>query len=173
MQKGGKNMAKDQLPATRRISGLPQRGAEDDPFFAIQREINRMFDDFFRGDELAPLGAERELRTFSPAIDVQETDKGVTVTAELPGLDEKDVEVTLGDGTLTVRGEKKEEREERGKQYRQREMSYGAFNRVIRLPDGIDTEKVDARFKNGILTITAPWIEEAETKSKKIPIKTQ
>lgn len=164
-------MAKDQLPATRRRNGLPQRGAEDDPFFAIQREMNRMFDDFFRGDELAPFGGERELRTFSPAIDAHESEKVVTVRAELPGLDEKDVEVTLGDGTLAISGEKMEEKEERGEQYRQREMSYGAFNRVTRLPDGIDTEKVDARFKNGVLTVTLPWLKDAGTKSKKIPIK--
>ena len=93
--------------------------------------------------------------------------------AELPGLEEKDVEVLLDNETLTIKGEKKEEKEDKGKGYYHVECSYGSFHRVIPLPAGIDQKKVQAQFKNGVLNITLPKAEEAKAKGKKIPIKSE
>jgi HSP20 family protein len=88
-------------------------------------------------------------------------------------LDEKDVEVTLAENGLTIRGEKKDKKEEKGKDCRHRETSYGSFRRIIPLPEGLNTEKADARFENGVLTVTLPRLEEAKGKAKKIAIKAE
>jgi len=135
--------------------------------------MNQMFDEIFRGFDLTPFSAGRSFGAFSPSVDVREGEKEVSIKAELPGLDEKDVEVTLTDDALTIRGEKKEEKEDKGKDYWHRETSYGSFHRVIPLPEGLNQEKVDARFKNGILTVTLPRLEGAKTKEKKIAVKTE
>jgi HSP20 family protein len=135
--------------------------------------MNRMFDNFFRGFELSPFEDERSFGSFSPSVDVREGEKEVTVRAELPGMNEKDIEVSLTDDALTIRGEKKDEKEEKGKDYWHRETSYGSFRRVIPLPEGLNQEKVDARFKNGILTVTLARLEEAKAKGKKITVKTE
>jgi HSP20 family protein len=97
----------------------------------------------------------------------------VEVRAELPGIDEKDIDVRLSDGTLTIRGEKKEEREEReeGGSYYVSERRYGSFQRSFRIPEGIDHDKVDASFRKGVLTITLPKTPEAQQKAKKIEVK--
>jgi len=130
-----------------------------------------MFDDFFRGLDLPPFDSRRNTETFIPSIDIREDEKAVVVKAELPGMDEKDIEVNLADNGLTIRGEKKDEKEEKGKGYWHREASYGAFSRFIPLPEGLDMEKVDARFKNGVLTVTLARQEGATAKGKKISIK--
>lgn len=166
-------MIKNLLPIVRLRGGSPLRRVDEHPFFALQREMNQMFDDIFEGISPAAL-REKGLATFYPSIDVKETDTEITVKAELPGMEEKDVEVTLEDETLTLRGEKKaEEKEEDGKGYWRRETSYGSFLRVIPLPRGIDQEKVDARFKNGVLSITLPKQEEEKVKGKKIAVKAE
>jgi HSP20 family protein len=133
--------------------------------------MNRMFDDFFRASDLAKFEEGEGWEAFSPAIDVKQDEKEVTVKAELPGMDEKGIEVSLSDQGLAIRGEKKAEKEEKGKHYWRREASYGAFSRLVPLPEGLDLEKVDARFRNGILTVTLPRREEARDKEKKIAIK--
>jgi HSP20 family protein len=107
----------------------------------------------------------------NPAMDVTENDSAYEIVAELPGMDEKNVDVTLANGVLTVKGEKTEEREERKKDYYLRERIFGSFDRSFRLPDGVDAAKIDATFKNGILNITLPKTTEAKQSEKKIIIK--
>ena len=161
------------LPSVWRRSEAPMQRAEDQsPFFALQREMNRVFDDFFRGVDLSPFDRVGSYGSFTPSIDVRQDDKEVLIKAELPGLDEKDVEVTLTEDTLTIRGEKKEEKEEKEKGYWHHETRYGSFHRSIALPAGINTDKADARFKNGVLTVSLPLYEEARAKAKKIAVKT-
>ncbi|MCE5282118.1 MAG: Hsp20/alpha crystallin family protein [Deltaproteobacteria bacterium] len=131
-----------------------------------------MFDDVFRGLDLSLFDSGRNTGTFIPSIDIREDEKGVVVKAELPEMDERDIEVNLADNGLTIQGEKKDEKEEKGKGYWHREASYGAFCRFIPLPEGLDMEKVNARFKNGVLTVTLARQEGAKEKGKKISIKT-
>ena len=159
------------LPTVWRRSESPLRRADENPFLALHREMNRMFDDFFRASDLAKFEEGEVWEAFSPAIDVKQDEKEVTVKAELPGMDEKDIEVSLSEQGLAIRGEKRAEKEEKGKQYWRHEASYGAFRRVVPLPEGLDLEKVDARFKNGVLTVTLVRREEARAKEKKIAIK--
>jgi HSP20 family protein len=136
--------------------------------------MNRLFDDFLGEFPLAPRWGERELAPteFSPRIDVSETDKEVKIAAELPGMDEKDITVELEDAAVTIRGERKEEKEEKGRNWYTKEQSYGAFHRVVPLPAGVDGEKAAARFKKGILTITAPKRPEEQARRKAIRIET-
>ena len=163
-------MIKNLLPTVWRRSETPLRRAEESPFLALHREMNRMFDDFSRGFDLSPFDGGWSWG-FSPSVDVREDEKEVTVKAELPGMEEKDIEVNLADNGLTIKGEKKAEKEEQGKDNWYRETSYGAFHRFIPLPEGLDKEKVDAHFKNGVLTVTLRRLEEA--KGKKIAIKAE
>jgi len=104
-------------------------------------------------------------------MDLEETEKEYRITAELPGMEEKDVEVLLAGNTLTLKGEKKEEKEEKGKSFYHVERSYGTFQRTVPLPEGIDLKKIDAEFKNGVLTVKLPKTAEAKTKGRKVPIK--
>lgn len=151
---------------------LSRREEEEngDSLYDIRREMNRLFDDFFRGaDLMAP--SERE-RTFTPSLNVTESDAAIEVTAELPGMDEDDIDLTLSRQGLTIRGEKREEKEEEGKNYYTRERSYGYFRRSIPVPmDAIDPDNVEATFDKGILTITLPKREEARSVTKRIEVK--
>ncbi len=137
------------------------------PFFSLRREMDRLFEDFFRGWEVAPW-AEGE---WFPALDVAETNDQVIVRAEIPGMEPKDIEVTLSDDSLSVRGEKKEEKEEKKKNYHRRESHYGSFSRVIRLPALVDTAKAEASYDKGVLTVTAPKMEKEKTKRVEIKVK--
>lgn len=133
----------------------------------MQREINRVFDSFFRtgvqtDTDLAP-------SAWSPATDVVEHDNQFVVKVELPGLRKEDVNLTLEDNILTVRGEKRLENEEKESNYHRVERSYGAFQRCFTLGQAVEGDKIDASFKDGILTITVPKAEEA--KQKQIDIK--
>lgn len=149
---------------------VPARREEMHPFLSLQREINRLMEDFF--GEIEPAGiSDPWFRTFSPRVDVKETEKEIKVSAELPGLDEKDIEVLMSNDTLTIKGEKKEEKEEKEESYHRMERRFGSFSRVIPLPEGIDTEKVQANFEKGILRISLPKTEKAAG-AKKIPVKT-
>ena len=145
---------------------------EDHPFHSLHREMDEMFDSLWKGFDVSPLRILEE-RSFMPAVDVVESDGMVKAVVELPGMDEKDVEVLLTDDTLTIKGEKKEEKEEKGKDYYRSERTYGSFHRVIALPREIDAEKVEARFKNGVLTVEMHKREEAATKGTKVQIKTE
>lgn len=141
----------------------------DDPFASLQRQMNRLFDDAFSG--YAPLARTGNGAAIAPSIDVKETDKAIEVEAELPGVDEKDVQVTIADNILTIKGEKKAEREENKKDYFVSERSYGSFLRSFELPAGIDAANVDATFTKGVLKVTLPKTAAAEAKAKKIEIK--
>lgn len=99
-----------------------------------------------------------------PAFDISENDKEYTLTAELPGIDAKDLDITISDGILTVKGEKKREKEDKGENYHRIERSYGSFQRSFHIPEKVKTEKVDATFKDGILKLTLEKDEKSETK---------
>jgi len=162
---------KSLLPSLRRRAETPAKREEEHPFYSLQREMNRLFDDFFRGFDLEPFGTrEDRYAGFSPSIDLREDEKAFTLKAEIPGIDEKDVEVLVSDDAITIKGEKKEEQEDKGKDYYRVERTYGSFHRVIPLPKGVNLDKVEATFKNGVLSISLPKTEEARTKGKKIPI---
>jgi HSP20 family protein len=146
-----------------------RRGEDTNPFLTLHREINRLFDDFFRGFEVAPFSNGRLFdRTMGwPSIEISETEKEVKVTAELPGLDEKDIEVELANGVLAIRGEKKTEIEDRDRLFSER--YYGRFERRIPVDD-VEEDKVKASFKNGLLTILLPKSPAAQQKVKRIAI---
>ena len=104
-------------------------------------------------------------------IERGESDKAYEITAELPGMDEKDIEVNVANGALTIKGEKKEEKEEKQKDYYVSERRYGSFERYFELPDGVDAGKIEAAFKNGVLRVTLPKTAEAQKPAKKIEVK--
>jgi HSP20 family protein len=135
----------------------------------MQDRINRMFDEFFHGFSLAPWAEER--MEWLPLVDVSETDDAVRVTAELPGIPAKEVDISLTDDLLTIRGEKKSEQSQMKRDYHRVERSYGLFTRTVRLPAVVDAEKVEATFRDGILTVTMPKREEAKTRKVKIDVK--
>jgi HSP20 family protein len=161
------------LPSFRRSAwdkgeSLPSREIWE-PFSSLRRDMERAFENFSRDFGWSPpaLAGMAE----APRVDVSETDSEVKIEAELPGVDEKDVEVVLSEGRLTIKGEKKQETEDKGDNYYRMERSYGKFSRVIPLPDGVvDNENVDATFKNGVLTITLPKLEEAQQISRRITV---
>lgn len=150
------------------------------PFESLRREIDRLFDDFDGGFWRAPFRSSlfdvapfRREAVFGavPAVDFTETDKAYEITAELPGLDEKNIEVKLVDGLLTIKGEKQDEKEEKRKDYYMHERSFGAFERAFQVPEGVDKDKIDASFKKGVLTLTLPKSAEAQKAEKKIAVK--
>jgi HSP20 family protein len=108
----------------------------------------------------------------APAVDIAEHETAYEITAELPGMDESNIDVKFSDGTLTIKGEKKDEREEKQKDYHLSERRYGSFQRSFGVPDGVDADKIEAHFKNGVLTVTLPKRPEAQKSEKKIAIKT-
>ena len=132
-----------------------------------------MFDNFFRGFDVAPRGfAAGGMGIFTPSIDVKENEKEFIIKAELPGVEEKDIEVTVANDSVTIKGEKKEEKEDKDKNYYYMERSYGSFSRVIPLKAEIESSKAEARFKNGILDIKIPKNQSIKAKGTKVPIKT-
>jgi HSP20 family protein len=174
---------RDLIPWSRQENRLPatvsaERDRNDHPLLSLHREVNRLFDDVFRGFGVPSLGGfgvpplgsfDRSLSW--PSVELGETDKEVRITAELPGLDEKDVDITVEEGVLTLRGEKKSEVEDKERGYTER--SYGRFERRIGLPRGIEQEKASATFKNGVLTVTMPKSEAANENIRRIPINAQ
>ena len=165
---------KDLVPRIGRRN-LPTRQEEADPFRDFQRQMNRLFDEFFGEAPLAERGREPAWApaAFLPRVDVSETDAEVRVSAELPGMDEKDVSVELQGDVLVLRGEKKREQEEKGKNWYRREQSSGSFRRAIELPAGVDAGKARAQFKKGVLVFTAPKRAEDQAKRKAIPIQAE
>jgi HSP20 family protein len=154
--------------------------AEWRPFESLRREIDRLFQDFQLGSR-SPFGRGLfDVEPFwrgelsfakSPAVDVVDKEKAYEVSAELPGMDESNIDVKFSDGMLTIKGEKKEEKEEKKKGYHLSERRYGTFERSFRVPDGVDADKIEASFKNGVLTVTLPKTPEAQKSEKKIAIK--
>src|SRR5262249_39377227 len=143
--------------------------------------IDRLFEDFAIGPWRSPFRpAVFDIEPFRrgeiswgkvPAVDIAETAKGYDITAELPGIDQKNIEVKYADGTLTIRGERKDEKEEKKENYYLSERNYGSFQRSFRVPDGVDADNVEASFKNGVLTVTLPKTPEAQRKEIRIEIK--
>ncbi len=161
---------RDLVPWTsRRGQASVRRSEEVNPFLTLHREMNRLFDDVFRGFDLPSFGTERLLdpATGWPNIEVSETDKDIKVSAELPGLEQKDVEVELTNDVLAIRGEKKTETEDKDRLFSER--YYGRFERRIPV-DNIEEDKVSASFKNGVLTVTLPKSATAQPKAKRIAI---
>jgi HSP20 family protein len=142
-----------------------------EPFTSFRREIDRLFDDFLAPAEAGGFG--RPSGAMWPSIELKETEQSYAVTAELPGLEQKDVELDLRDNVLTIRGEKREEKSQdlRGRHYSER--SYGRFERRIPFEQEVDADKVEARFKNGVLSIDLPKNPRAADKTQRIEIKAQ
>lgn len=145
-------MARSVIPSI--FGGVPA-ARQGDPFFALQQQFNRLFEDVFRGSWLPATGAFGETATV-PRLNISENDKEFRIEAELPGVSEDDVEVTLNEDVLTIRGEKKAERTEREENYHVVERSYGSFARSIRLPFAVNPDNISASCRNGVLAITVP-----------------
>ena len=163
---------RDLVPWTRGREITAARSEEPNPFLTLHREMNRVIDDVFRGFNLAPFGNDRFLERSVgwPHLEVSETDQEVKVTAELPGLEEKDVQLELTNGILSIKGEKRTETEDKSRLFSER--YYGHFERRIPVED-VDQENVSATFKKGILTVTMPKTPDARSRIKRIAINGQ
>jgi HSP20 family protein len=167
---------KDLVPRHWGKKRLPIRREDGNPFSLLQKEVDDLFNRFTRDWGLPsswrePFALlEGASGDWSPSVDVSETDKEIKVTADLPGMDEKDVIVSVNGGTLTISGEKKSEREEKEKNHYRLERSYGSFYRSIPLPSEVDAAKAEAAFKKGVLTVRLPKTAEARSKTKKITV---
>lgn len=159
------------LPWRKEESHVAVRQAEDNPVLALQQEMNSIFDNFFnRGFGMRPFGFDEAWESFQPRTDVVDGEKEVKVIVELPGLDEKDIDLTLSQNMLQISGEKKVESEDKAQNYYRMERSYGSFRRSISLPCEVDADHVEATFKKGILTVTLPKVIE-QGECKRITIK--
>ncbi len=139
----------------------------DNPFLSLQSQIDRLFDDFTRG--FPAFGNGMTTNVSLPTMDVAETDKEIEITAELPGLEEKDVQINVADNVLTIRGEKKAEKEQKDKNYRLVERSYGSFERSLELPEGVNADAIKASIDKGVLKVVVP--KPAPAQVKKIEVK--
>ena len=145
----------------------------ENPLGRLHQEIDQLFDNFFRGSWLSPFRQNDQTGMggmMLPKVDIAEGKKQYTITVEVPGVEEKDIDLTISDGTLTIRGEKRHEEENHDRQYHRVERSYGAFQRVLSLPDDSKEDAVEANFKNGILTLTVPKTTNSKPGGRKIPI---
>jgi HSP20 family protein len=162
---------RDLIPSGRERSPSVRGGEVMDPILSLHREMNRLFDDFFggAGRRLPSVGFGAGFGGMGwPQTDVVENDKEYRVTAELPGLEEKDIDLTFQDGVLTLKGEKKVEHGGEGARYTER--YHGRFQRSIGVGPDVDEDKVSASFRNGVLTVVMPKTPEAESKVKHISI---
>src|SRR5262245_43440485 len=169
------------LPIKNDKTNAPAKGMEWAPFDSLRREIDRLFDDFHPfgwrlpptrsvlGFEMPRLGAGDW--AIAPAMDVVEKENEYEISAELPGIDENNVEIKLANNTLTIKGEKQEEKEDRQKDYYMSERRYGSFQRSFALPDGVDVDKIEASFGKGVLTVKLPKSAAAQQAEKKILVK--
>jgi len=151
------------------------------PFETLHREIDRVFEDFGFGRskwrlpfQRSTFNAEPFWRGFgvgAPPVDIAERDNAFEITIDLPGIDEKNVEVQIANGNLTIKGEKKEEKEEKKKDYYLQERHFGSFERTFGIPEGVDIDKIEANFKKGVLTVALPKKAEVQKPAKKIDVK--
>ena len=151
------------------------------PFFSLRREMDRLFDDFGRGFwqlptrrsmfDIEPMWQPEITWETTPVVDIAESEKAYELTAELPGMDEKNIEVKVANGNLIIKGEKQEEKEEKKKDYYMRERYFGSFEGRFEMPEGVDTDKIEASFKKGVLTLTLPKKLEVQKPAKKIEVK--
>ncbi|MGA1869637.1 MAG: Hsp20/alpha crystallin family protein [bacterium] len=164
---------KDIIPRPKRDIA-PKR--EENIFLSLREEMDNLFERFFNRFSMMPSYFEdmdREFGDFSPKIDMKESDKEVKIFAELPGLNEKDLDISVSEHSLTIKGEKKKEVEDKKENYYRMERSYGSFYRTIALPEGVDTNKVDATYRKGVLNIIIPKTVKAIESRKKIEIKVE
>jgi HSP20 family protein len=164
------------IPVKSEPSPAPASGA----FESLRREVDRIFEDFGQSFWATPFRRSPFWGRLpllgnglgsGLAVDVTESDKAYEIKADLPGLSEKNVDVKLANDVLTIKGEKQEEKEEKRKDYYLRERHFGSFERSFQIPEGIDAERVEASFKNGVLTVTLPKTPAAQKAAKKIEIK--
>jgi HSP20 family protein len=166
-----------QLPVTK--AKLEPSSTFQAPFESLRQEINRMFDDFGWGSwplrrsfsSTEPMMFRGLTRTGIPAVDLAESEKGYEITAEMPGIDEKNIEVKVANGILTVKGEKQEHKQEKKKDYYLQERHYGSFERSFEIPETVDSDKIEASFMKGVLTVTLPKKVDAQKPAKKIEVK--
>ncbi len=159
-------------------TSVPAR-AHPHPLLGLREEIDRLFDDFFAAPfgrlvDLEPfrrVGVFPSLGDMTPQVDVRETDTAIEISAELPGMDEKDIEVTIADGVLSLKGEKKVERKQDEGDWHLTERRHGAFHRTFRLPDTVDEEHINARFDKGILMLELPKTAKPAKEARKIEVK--
>jgi HSP20 family protein len=149
---------------------VPVRRNSNSPFSLLRREMDDLFNNFFNGFEMEPFFGRHD-GVFSPTVDITENNREIRVSAELPGMDDRDIDVTLGKESLTIKGEKKEEKEDKAKDYYYMERSYGSFSRTIPIPVEVNTDRAAARFKKGVLTVTIPKTKKAIEEKKKITVK--
>ena len=150
---------------------VPVRREQSQPLQSLQNDINRAFDSFWRGFDLPWPSTSSAWSISMPSVDVSESDKEIEVTAELPGIDEKDIDISLAEGVLTIRGEKKSEVEKKEKDYYLQERTFGSIERVVPLPDTIDLDSAIATFKNGVLTVKLAKKPEAAAATKRITVR--
>jgi HSP20 family protein len=169
-------MVKNLIPWRKKDRALARASSGDGSLERLHQQINELFDEFFEGfgSHAGPWpslrGLDRDWSSFIPRFEVSETDDEVRVKAEIPGMEEKDIEVVLDENVLTIRGEKKDEREQKRRNYVTSELSYGQFHRSIQLPAGIDRDNAKAKFKRGVLTLTLPKTEQARERRKRIEV---
>ncbi|HKI97012.1 MAG TPA: Hsp20/alpha crystallin family protein [bacterium] len=168
-------MATQEHPVQPSQQQTPAPQPPEHPLTQLQRRMSQMFDDVFghRGSfwNLPTLDSGPDwLADFNPRMDVTDDPAELTITVEIPGIEEKDIDVSLTDNLLTIKGEKHAESEEKGKDFLRRERSYGTFRRSMRVGPEIDASKVDATFKNGVLRVTLPKTPAAQKAARKIPI---
>jgi HSP20 family protein len=158
-------MAQNLLSPSAWMRGDPN----DNPLFSLHKEIDRLFGDFAGGFGF-PAMAKAGGPVMAPQLDVVETDKSYEISVELPGVEEKDLDVSLAEGVLTIKGEKRYEKEDKSKNYLRVERSYGAFQRSIAMPSEVDEVKISAAFTNGVLKLTVPKKEGTKPSARKIQI---
>lgn len=163
-------MARSLIPWRDESRALARQDARFDPFGSFRREVDRMFDDVFNGS-LARLPGFEPLQAVAPSIDIEDKEKELVITAELPGLDSNDFEVTVSGDVLTIKGEKKDEREEKNGRMQYFERRFGSFSRSVRLPFEARDEQVDAKYEKGILTLRVPKPAELAKPSRRIEVK--
>ena len=163
-------MALENVNPLKKKGQLATRRESENPFFALQHRMNRIFDDFL-GEPFDLFGTTAGTNMFVPMMNISETEKEITITADMPGIEEKDLDISVSKGELTIKGEKKKETEEKNKNYYRMERSYGSFSRTVALPEGVDESKIDAELKKGVLKLTIPRLAEAVQPRKKIEIK--
>lgn len=144
---------------------------EKHPLADLREEIDSLFDNFFGRGRAGEIESWQGSSSRSPAVDMEETENEVIVKAEMPGLDPKDFQISLTENTLTIKGERKEEKEEKKKNYHMVERRYGSFYRSIPLPCPVESDKVEANYKKGILEVTLPKAEPVKAKQITVNVK--
>lgn len=170
---------KDLIPWNREKTNLTVRKEDEErSLLDIRKQMNRRIDQFFNEFFTQPYALNPFMDEpaiwgdFAPNMDVSETDKAVNVSIELPGMEPEDIHITIDHGNLRITGEKQSEKEEKGKRYYRMERSYGSFQRTFPLPEEVDEDKIEAKFKQGVLSVELPKSKKALTTSKRITVKT-